>query len=239
MGVAGGPDMIENGLVLSLDAADRNSYVSGSTNWFDLSGVNRSGSLINGPTFNTGSGGSVIFDGVDDLMEGNDGGLFNFGTGDFSIDVWMKYNTLQIGYKSIFSRGNPSVGTKRWFYLAKYHADNKFLFAVDDDILKKEVISNTVAQVNTWYHLTGVRRAGNASELYINGIFESSQSDAGNSLDANLSDCLFRFAAHRGAAQVAYEFCDCTISNGKIYNRALSASEVLQNYNATKTRFGL
>ena len=55
MGVAGGPDIIENGLVLSLDASDRNSYVSGSTTWYDLSGLNKSGSLTNGPTFNTGT----------------------------------------------------------------------------------------------------------------------------------------------------------------------------------------
>jgi hypothetical protein len=233
----GGPNIITDGLVLNLDAGNTKSYPGTGTTWTDRSGYGNNGTLINGPTFNTDSGGNIVFDGMDDFMEGNDGGLLNFGTGDFTIDIWMRFNTIQSGYRSIFARGNPAGGTAKWFYLAKFTTNN-FLFAVDDDILKKEIISTTAAQVNTWYNITGIRKSGNASEIYINGIFESSQSDAGNSLDADPNDCLFRFAAHR-VPSGPYEFCDCKVSNGKIYNRALSASEVLQNYNATKGRFGI
>ena len=66
MASLGGPNIITNGLVLALDAANTKSYVSGSTVWRDLSGNNNSGSLTNGPTFNSANGGSIVFDGVDD-----------------------------------------------------------------------------------------------------------------------------------------------------------------------------
>ena len=231
--------IVTDGLVLSLDASDLNSYPGSGTTWNDLAGSNN-GTLTNGPTFSSaGNASSIVFDGVDDYMEGNDNGLFNFGTGDFTADVWMKFNTLQSGYKSIFSRGNPAEGSRQWWYLAKYSTGNKFLFAVDDDILKKEVISNTVAQAGIWYHITGIRKSGNRCEIYINGVFETSQPDAGNPINADEGDRLFRFAAHRGGGDIAYEFCDCSISGGKIYNRALSSEEVTQNYNAQKSRFGL
>jgi hypothetical protein len=234
------PYIVMDGLVLYLDAGITQSYPGSGTVWTDVNGLGpkNNGTLTNGPTFSSSDGGSIVFDGVDDFMEGNDNGLFNFGTGDFTTDVWVKLNTLQSGYRSIFARGNPNGGSRRWWYLAKYQTGNKFLFAVDDDILKKEVISNTVAQAGVWYHITGVRKSGNRDEIYINGVFETSQTDDGNSLDANEGDRLFRFAAHRVVAG-PYEFCDCSIGGGKIYNRALSDSEVLQNYNAQKGRFGL
>ena len=60
--------IVTAGLVLALDAADRNSYVSGSTVWNDVSGNGNNGTLTNGPTFNSGSGGSIVFDGVNDYV---------------------------------------------------------------------------------------------------------------------------------------------------------------------------
>ena len=94
MGVAGGPDMIENGLVLSLDASDRNSYISGSTTWYDLSGLNKSGSLTNGPTFNTGSLGSIVFDGTYDYFVGSTGSYASVGSGPFTHDIWFYQPTV-------------------------------------------------------------------------------------------------------------------------------------------------
>ena len=67
--VEGGPNVVYNGLVLYLDAANNKSYVSGSTSWNDLTSNQNVGTLTNGPTFNTGSGGSIVFDGVDDYVD--------------------------------------------------------------------------------------------------------------------------------------------------------------------------
>ena len=66
MSVSNNPSIISNGLILALDAADKNSYPGSGTAWTDLSGNGNNGTLINGPTFNTGSLGNIVFDGVDD-----------------------------------------------------------------------------------------------------------------------------------------------------------------------------
>jgi hypothetical protein len=68
MSVKGGPNTVTSGLVLELDAGNIKSYQSGSTTWFDKSGFANNGTLINGPTFNTGSGGSIVFDGTNDFV---------------------------------------------------------------------------------------------------------------------------------------------------------------------------
>ena len=68
MAFANGGSIVTNGLVLALDASDRNSYVSGSTTWNDMSGNSYNGTLTNGPTFNSGSGGSIVFDGSNDYV---------------------------------------------------------------------------------------------------------------------------------------------------------------------------
>ena len=69
MSTIGGPNVVDSGLVLELDAANTKSYVNGSTNWFNLTPPPTSGSLVNGPTFNTGSGGNIVFDGIDDYVD--------------------------------------------------------------------------------------------------------------------------------------------------------------------------
>lgn len=68
MAVSGGPDIVPDGLVLALDAANIKSYAGSGTIWNDLSGNNNSGSLVNGPTFNSANGGSIVFDGVNDYV---------------------------------------------------------------------------------------------------------------------------------------------------------------------------
>ena len=81
--------IITDGLVLCLDAADRNSYVSGSTTWFNMAGTNN-GTLTNGPTFNSANGGSIVFDGVNDFVT-----LTRLVQDDFTLSCWFK--TTQAG----------------------------------------------------------------------------------------------------------------------------------------------
>ena len=83
-----GPNVVTNGLVLALDAANTKSYVSGSTTWNDLSGNNNSGSLVNGPTFNSANLGSIVFDGVDDYINCGNSSTLNI-TETFTISLWI------------------------------------------------------------------------------------------------------------------------------------------------------
>ena len=87
-----GPDIIEDGLVLCLDAASKRSYPGTGTVWTDLKGGNN-GTLTNGPTFDAGNGGSIVFDGSNDQVIGTNSELLSFGDGSndspFSLSCWV------------------------------------------------------------------------------------------------------------------------------------------------------
>ena len=221
MGVAGGPDMIENGLVLSLDAADRNSYVSGSTNWFDLSG-NNNGTLTNGPTFNSGDGGSIVFDGTNDYILVNSTSTLTPGSGDFTIDFWINPINNAGPYGPIFVANNTNgiwVGRKfNDFVIRAYNVDDRLLY-------------NVLPTQNVWSYVT-VGRTGTTLFLYYNGINVSTSTSSQNFIQ---SDIYLGSDGYPGAP-VLYTG---KISNIRYYNRALSQKEITQNYNATKARFGL
>ena len=68
MSFANGGRIVTDGLILSLDASDQNSYISGSITWTDLSENRNSGALTNGPTYSSDNGGSIVFDGADDYV---------------------------------------------------------------------------------------------------------------------------------------------------------------------------
>jgi hypothetical protein len=87
-------DIVKDGLVLWLDANDKTSYSGTGTTWTDLSRGRNSGTLTNGPTFNSGSGGSIVFDGVDDYVTGSNSTNFAFGSGDFTVLTWAYFNTV-------------------------------------------------------------------------------------------------------------------------------------------------
>jgi len=183
-----GPTIVTNGLVLALDAGDRNSYVSGSNTWFDLTGANN-GTLTNGPTFNSGSGGSIVFDGTNDGVSTN----FNSALGDFTICAWFKWGGGII--RASFPYG---------LYIGPFSE-------------------------NVWNFIS-MKRQGTIQTLYANGI------------DNTVSQSVTSGLLSTDALTIGYggsQYMSGSISIIQIYNRALSASEVLQNYNATKGRFGL
>ena len=221
-----GPTIVTSGLVLALDAGDRNSYVSGSTTWFDLTGVNN-GTLTNGPTFNTGSGGSIVFDGVDDyLLLSN----VTSSTTGFTWDFWMNLDTVQ--------PSNPNF----WCYL--YGFNNS---TVEIGVYNSGSLVNSLGFVNydnapTRPYLSVSSSLGSWVNVTLgcDNLIPFMYSNGGNYItttafqNLNLPVAnLFRSQAYGG------RYLKGKFANFKIYNRALSAQEVLQNYNATKGRFGL
>lgn len=247
MGVAGGPNLVEDGLVLALDASDRNSYVSGSTDWFNLSGNNLSGSLVNGPTFNTGSGGSIVFDGVDDQISfpGNTFGYSPGTTGEISLEIWIYPTGPYSSYVAeppttnlggFFGQGYFGGSTGWGLGMFRANSNNYFAFQVRNQgtIVQGGENVNHLFTNNNWYHVVGSFTRNDFSRVYINGVLASSISSTPlNNISITPNDN----NAKIGRANQFYS--GCRISVARIYNRPLSATEILQNYNATKTRFGL
>jgi hypothetical protein len=238
MSVAGGPNLIKNGLVLELDAGNIKSYQSGSTTWFDKSGNANNGTLTNGPTFNTGSLGSIVFDGVDDYVIGSSSiALSNNFTLQISIkpDTLVSGNLMLIGdyqfvygsnlgwYIGLDNRPSLNVGNTIFISIGQ---DSSFLYSAQNALITNNINNYIVSFVCT----------NGLLSLYINGIQTSGLTVNNIVRSINYSGTSFFVGKRSDNYNSIYKG---SWYNYLLYNRALSAQEVLQNYNATKGRFGL
>lgn len=217
-----GPNVVTDGLILALDAANPTSYPGTGTTWRDLSGNSNNGVLINGPTFSSANGGNIVFDGLDDncTITNSIPSLSNF-----TIEVFL--NTAVVdGTQNIFLDQNTSlryeITTTNKFNI---HLGNgtSWLFTTDS--------SNTVVVANRWYH-TAWTWNGSSSIIYVDGLLDANYTHApGASGTGNI--VLGQYSVGAGYAWSG------KIASTKIYNKALSATQIFQNYNGTKSRFDL
>lgn len=230
------PSIITDGLVLCLDAANRESYSRSGTIWTDLAGINN-GTLTNGPTFNSANGGSIVFDGVNDYVLISDSPSLNLSSVNrITISSWFfassdgTTTTLEIFHKRNNSPTFVSYGIS-WQLVT---TNNNRLFSrlgFTDGSFSD--LNSGILNKSQWYHGTQVFD-GSIHYMYINGVLVSqSLTLVGKTIkDDNLPVTI-------GAYNNTVEFFNGRVSFCQIYNRALSPAEVLQNYNATKGRFNL
>lgn len=231
MALLNGPRIVTSGLVLNLDAADRNSYVSGSTIWNDLSGNGNNGTLTNGPTFSSANGGSIVFDGVDDYADINN----TVGNGsNVSLEAWFR-TTQTTPWRHLLVKGSSG----QFQYALRFG----FSTASDINVIAWQAGSSNYAAVSStgivanngnWYHVVGIIVEGVGVFIYINGVLNNSSLITTGTYNKNGTSILKLASRDDDGTKF-----NGNIGNVKIYNRALSAQEVAQNYNATKTRYGL
>ena len=227
MSFSNGPTVVTNGLVLSLDAGDRNSYVSGSTTWFDLAGTNN-GTLTNGPTFNTGSFGSIVFDGVDDYVTTNSN-IGISGSNPRTVECWIYVDSTNT--KSILGYGGQATGIlfdAIVYYVNGYLTVIGHYYGGGYDTISTLPSRNTI-NINQWNHVVHMYD-GTTASIYTNGVFSNSK-EFSISLGNQLNTTNSTFKIGTGQYTGNYQYTTGRISSAKFYNRALSASEVLQNYN--------
>jgi len=225
MSVKGGPNTVTSGLVLELDAGNIKSYPTTGTTWFDKSGNANNGTLINGPTFNTGSLGSIVFDGVDDYATVSSS-LFTFGTGDFTLDIWVKPLSFTT-YGHMLSLPDQNTFTLKFDTTADSPEGGLIYYYPNTNYGTTPLWKATL---NIWNNITLVRLS-NVGYTYLNGTFTGTRGNFNNNITTQL------LSIHKGYP--SGELAASQMATIKVYNRALSADEVLQNYNATKGRFGL
>ena len=207
--------MIEDGLVLSLDAADRNSYPGSGTIWNDVSGNGYSGNLTNGPIF---SNNVIVFDGVDDYV--------NFSTNNLvvnTISLWIYIKNVVNG--AIIYSGSDLYNSGFWEW-SIYIYNGTIYFRAKVDV--NTAIYNASDYLNTWKNFTLIRNFNSKSYLYENGLYKTESAEFSSTNTNQLRLC-----------KSGGNYSSINASKIQVYSRALSAQEVLQNYNATKTRFGL
>ena len=219
-----GPKSITNGLVLYLDAANSKSYIGSGTTWNDLSGNNNTGTLVNGPTYTSSFGGSIVFDGVDDKVTFPNNTLTT--TNGVTVEVW--FNTSSgTKYQDIFDVDD----TYGVWIVTNYSAAGSGKLVTSFNTTTGYISSNYSA--NQWYQvvLSGI---GTSNYQYVNGALTGTSSQTvPSSINLNTA----RLGNVDGDR--ASEYFVGNIATLKIYNRVLSASEILRNFNATKGRFGI
>jgi len=230
MSTIGGPNIVDSGLILELDAGNTKSYPGTGTTWFDKSGYANNGTLTNGPTFNTGSLGSIVFDGVDDGVNLST----NFSSSiqnNVTVEAFIQSNVSQ--KTRIFVSNYTQVVSPTGFGIGFSDSTNNVVKWFTGNLgTTNTIFSSTILNNQQYYHVVGTYN-GTTKVLYVNGTAESS---------ANVSNGINNTStlANVGYLQaVNTQYFNGLVSIVRIYNRALSASEVLQNYNATRTRFGL
>ena len=237
MGLSHSPRIVTDGLVLCLDAGNTKSYNTGisTTAWNDLSGLGNNGTLTNGPTFNSANGGSLSFDGTDDHVNCGNADSLNFGLGDFTVSVWFKRNTNPTVNLRILSKGgtNDTVSEAGFAF---FGSDSGISF-ITNLTGTRQSIGDTPITVGQWTNLVGVLKRDDGQFLYKNGLLsvQLNYSSFTSTGSASGEKSLFIGKAS-GVNQLVW---DGNISQVSIYNRALTAAEVQQNFNALRSRYGI
>ena len=233
-----GENIVTNDLSIYLDAGYAGSYVSGTT-WYDVSGVSGiTGSLINGPTYSSANGGYITFDGADDYA--NLGNIY-YNRRNFSVFIWLNFPTYHAGWdggtiNKWYVGGSNGAGNE-WSIgpnnvngpcpfgvTVQYGPGGSSTITVDD---------NVNYATNTWYYLGFTWNSGTL-KLYVNGVERGSATTANTTAQTTTQPL---------AIATFYNFTqymtNLKVGVAKIYNRTISGTEITQNFNAQKTRYGL
>ena len=213
--LAHSPSIVLDELVLCLDAGNPKSYPGSGTTWTDLSGNGNTGTLVNGVGYNSGNLGSLVFDGSNDYVNAP---LTKTATCTFSC--WARTTTVASN-PMLFNAGPNGVGPDLFFYLGNIYwntwdgAGNPF------------ATMPTSATNGNYHYYVVVNDASSNTKLYYDGNL--------------LGTAAYRTAANNTnltiGGNISTYMWNGNISNFSVYNRALTAQEIQQNYNALKSRF--
>jgi len=213
------PTTVSDGLVLALDAANTRSYSGSGTTWTDISYRGNNGTLTNGPTYSSANGGSIVFDGVNDYT------LINLSKetigSTLTISIWVSCIGAQTSV-GIFQVANGLTDTNPWILLQRTNSTTVSWY-----LNAQYRITNTISD-SSYTNLT-LTYNGTTWIVYKNGI---SNGNYVGDLGSFFGNSIWLGNGYNG-------YFSGNIAQVSIYNRALTADEILQNYNALKGRFGL
>lgn len=237
MAIYVGPEIVRSNLVLYFDAANPDSYINGNTVWKDMSGYGNDGTLYNGITFDPSNYGSLLLDGNNDYIENSSPNLNVYGDASITLSCWFYYSgSSSSDFNALLCYGNgPSAGDTFALGLngtGTYRLN--FQFNGGNFI----VSNNNVYLPNTWYNFVGTKTPGPANttaKLYLNGSQLTILS--ATTITPNVVPRVFRVG--RWTNDGAPSYYKGRVSEVKVYDRALTESEIIQNFDATKMRYGL
>jgi hypothetical protein len=213
--------IVQSGLVLNLDAGVSSSYPGSGTTWTDLSGNGNNGTLVNGVGYNSGNLGSLSFDGVDDevICTNNASVQITVGT----ISAWINANSGNIGVNGIIAKQNA------WGLFVWDNTLRAYDWGNSTDRNTGITIGNSAWNYVAMSFTETIGTPSNNAIIYLNGSAV---------LTTTVKHSNHNQTVQVGEANASQHFGG-NIAQASIYNRALTASEIQQNFNATRSRFGI
>jgi hypothetical protein len=240
-----GPRIVTDGLVLCLDAADRNSYPLSGNIWYDLSG-NNNHATIHGPVFNSGNGGHFDLNGSTHYMSIISSASLQmteeltlvtvFSPDQFAINRARFMDTSEDG-------SSGSTGASFYFKMGtgSPYQDISFFLNPSGGTTNATEVKRTVSiidSVSKIYHVSARwRKSDGTSNIFVNGIEPSYALN--NSFTSTLNTLVNPITIGKLEFTPSDIFGDQQTYLNLIYNRYLTNDEISQNYNATTGRFGL
>lgn len=224
-------NIVTDNLIMHIDPGKASSYPGTGTSIYDLSPTGNTGTLINGPSFSSINGGSLVFDGSNDYIVMPSNSAYNLANGSFTIELFFSVTNPIVGERMILEHNN-------WQAAGLY----QFTFATNDVFRvnfpeaysgsKQLDYTETPLGTNKWMHAIGQFDTNtNTSRIYINGVLKAERTDVTQELGSSTSN-IYIFCRNGTGL-----FLAAKLGFIRLYNRALTFSEITQNYNATKARY--
>ena len=229
MAISYNSTIVTSGLVLCVDAGNPRSYSGTGTQWNDATSSGFNFTLINSPAYSSSNLGFLTFDGVNEIATSGYNTALDTQTP--TVEVWVKTNaTSQNGFW--FEKG--SVNTQ--YSLFQEGTNIQWRQRLADTTLTN-LSTTTASFMNTsgWFQVVGTYTSGSRI-LYINGVQVNSDGQGGALATNSSGMSIGAYGGNSGSNSYWY---NGALSICRVYNRALSAAEVLQNFNATRGRYGL
>ena len=223
-------DIVKNGLLLNYDISTALSYRNPTT-YIQSTINNYPGLLVNGPTFSSNNGGYLNFDGTNDhILVYNS--PFGFTSESFTYSYWIYINS--------FTTNQPTQGPIPYYkgdyqingYYTQLSSDGSYFFGTNQPgAMQATTTAAGTFTTGVWYMVSDVRN-GSSVRIYVNGIDRTNI--AGTHINPSYSNSGLYIASYR-----TFIFSNIRIGHFKVYNRALTSTEILSNFNALRGRYGI
>ena len=233
-------NIVKRGLVLHLDTSINDSYIGAGTTWYDISGYNKTFTLVNSPSFLAGNGGILSFNGSSNYVNSSYDKSYDFLDAKFSISVWMYCNTLTANASRVMvNRATYGSNERSFEFYCQTNASNiPFIYFGTYNAGWTYVNTDTLTNINfnQWYNVVATSDGLGAGKVYINGTLRQTN----NSFNTALAKTTvpLQIGAYSGSIGTDGYF-NGLLTTVLLYNKALTQEEVTQNFNVQRQRFAI
>lgn len=217
------PKTVTDGLVLALDAGNTKSYPGSGSTWTDTFGGNN-GTLTNGPTFNSDNGGYFEFPNSNSYIQLSSPTLTTPST--LSVEVWVSVTDTSASYSRFLSNRDAHTDG----FEAGFESTNKWYLQINGVVSN---ISSATVNQDQWYHVVW-NYDGSLGKIFVDGVQVQNLSFGSQTINTTTAAAIGAVSHQLSSVQNTFE-----IGALRVYNRSLTASEVKQNYDALKERYGI